>query len=184
MQPHYVKLKGAPSPKREYVLEHSNLCGGINLWDPDYRLKNNESPEMKNLLWRNGMLCSRKGQRFLCEYQLGQGFAAYPRLWHGCIFAHIGANIFCFRVEEARSESSASGAETTDATISDVYPRLNESGTETAAESGFVAQRVGSLRLPSSLPPAFRRFVARFLPSATSFTTKPREPIKRSLPIR
>ena len=142
MQPHYVKLKGAPSPKREYVLEHSNLCGGINLWDPDYRLKNNESPEMKNLLWRNGMLCSRKGQRFLCEYQLGQGFAAYPRLWHGCIFAHIGANIFCFRVEEARSESSASGAETTDATISDVYPRLNESGTETAAESGFVASPI------------------------------------------
>ena len=100
MQPHYVKLKGAPSPKREYVLDYSNLCGGINLWDPDYRLKSNESPEMKNLLWRNGMLCSRKGQRFLCEYQLGQGFAAYPRLWHGCIFAHIGANIFCFRLEE------------------------------------------------------------------------------------
>ena len=142
MQPHYVKLNGAPSPKREYVLDYSNLCGGINLWDPDYRLKSNESPEMKNLLWRNGMLCSRKGQRFLCEYQLGQGFAAYPRLWHGCIFAHIGANIFCFRVEEARSESSASGAETTDATISDVYPRLNESGTETAAESGFVASPI------------------------------------------
>ena len=142
MQPHYVKLNGAPSPKREYVLDYSNLCGGINLWDPDYRLKNNESPEMKNLLWRNGMLCSRKGQRFLCEYQFGQGFAAYPRLWHGCIFAHIGGNIFCFRLEEARSESSASGAETTDATISDVYPRLNESGTETAAESGFVASPI------------------------------------------
>ena len=138
----YANLKKSPSPKKEYVLETSSLSGGINLWDPDYRLKNNESPEMKNLLWRNGMLCSRKGQRFLCEYQLGQGFAAYPRLWHGCIFAHIGANIFCFRLEEVRSESSASGAETTDATISDVYPRLNESGTETAAESGFVASPI------------------------------------------
>ena len=96
----YANLKKSPSPKKEYVLETSSLSGGINLWDPDYRLKNNESPEMKNLLWRNGMLCSRKGQYYLCPYQLGQGFAAYPRLWHGCIFAHIGGNIFCFRLEE------------------------------------------------------------------------------------
>ena len=53
------------APKHEYVLDFSNLCGGINLWDPDYRMKSNESPEMKNLLWRNGMLCSRKGQYYL-----------------------------------------------------------------------------------------------------------------------
>ena len=91
------------APKHEYVLDFSNLCGGINLWDPDYRMKSNESPEMKNLLWRNGMLCSRKGQYRMCPYELGQGFAAYPRLWHGCIFAHIGANIFCFRPEEGEA---------------------------------------------------------------------------------
>ena len=76
MQPHYVNTKKAPSPKKEYVLDYSNLYGGINLWDPDYRLNPHESPEMKNLLWRKGMLCSRKGQQYLCEYQLGQGFAA------------------------------------------------------------------------------------------------------------
>ena len=98
MNPRYTSLKDAPSPKKEYVLDYSNLCGGINLWDPDYRLKSSESPEMKNLLWRNGMLCSRKGQYYLCPYQLGQGYSAYPRLWHGYIFAHIGGNIFCFRV--------------------------------------------------------------------------------------
>ncbi|MBP3208388.1 MAG: hypothetical protein J6M64_00575, partial [Oscillospiraceae bacterium] len=100
MQPRYVNLKDAPSPKKEYVLDYSNLYGGLNLWDPDYRLKPSESPEMKNLLWRNGMLCSRKGQYYLCPYQLGQGFAAYPRLWHGFIFAHIEGNIFCFRLEQ------------------------------------------------------------------------------------
>ena len=66
------------APKHEYVLDFSNLCGGINLWDPDYRMKSNESPEMKNLLWRNGMLCSRKGQYRMCPYELGQGFAAAP----------------------------------------------------------------------------------------------------------
>ncbi|MBP3209468.1 MAG: hypothetical protein J6M64_06160 [Oscillospiraceae bacterium] len=98
MKPRYTSLKDTPSPKKEYVLDFSNLYGGINLWDPDYRLKPSESPEMKNLLWRNGMLCSRKGQYYICPYQLGQGFAAYPRLWHGYIFAHIGGNIFAFRI--------------------------------------------------------------------------------------
>ena len=106
MQPRYASLRDVPSPKKEYVLDFSNLSGGINLWDPDYRLKSNESPEMKNLLWRNGMLCSRKGQYYMCPYQLGQGYAAYPRLWHGCIFAHIGANIFCFRMEQGEQSAS------------------------------------------------------------------------------
>ncbi|MBP5222240.1 MAG: hypothetical protein J6Z35_03655, partial [Lachnospiraceae bacterium] len=65
MQPRYTNMRDAPAPKKEYVLDYSNLCGGLNLWDPDYRLKASETPEMKNLLWRNGMLCSRKGQVFL-----------------------------------------------------------------------------------------------------------------------
>ena len=43
MQPRYASLRDVPSPKREYVLDFSNLSGGINLWDPDYRLKSNES---------------------------------------------------------------------------------------------------------------------------------------------
>ena len=83
-------------PKKEYVLDCSNLCGGLNLWDPDYRLKPGASPEMKNLLWRNGMLCSRKGQVYLNGTMLGQGIAAYPHFWHGHIFAHIGDGIWCF----------------------------------------------------------------------------------------
>ena len=83
-------------PKKEYVLDYSNLCGGLNLWDPDYRLKPNESPEMKNLLWRNGMLCSRKGQVYLSDTELGQGITAYPRFWHGAVFAHIGEKLYSF----------------------------------------------------------------------------------------
>ncbi len=83
-------------PKREYVLDYSNLCGGLNLKDLESRLKPTESPEMKNLLWRNGMLCSRKGQCFLSDAELGQGFAAYPRLWHGAVFAHIGEKLYSF----------------------------------------------------------------------------------------
>ena len=100
MKARTVNIRDVPAPKKEYALDYSCLNGGIDLWDPDSQLKANESPEMKNLLWRNGMLCSRKGQRYLCEYQLGQGFAAYSRLWHGFIFSHIGGNIFCFKPEE------------------------------------------------------------------------------------
>ena len=96
MKPRYTSMRDGPSPKKEYVLDYSNLCGGLNLWDPDYRLKPVESPEMKNLLWRNGMLCSRKGQVYLNGTMLGQGIAAYPRFWHGFIFAHIGENLYCF----------------------------------------------------------------------------------------
>ncbi len=96
MEPRYTNMKKAPSPKKEYVLDYSNLCGGINLWDPDYRLKSSESPEMKNLLWRNGMLCSRKGQVYLNSTMLGLGIAAYQRFWHGFIFAHISDAIYSF----------------------------------------------------------------------------------------
>ena len=109
VKPRYTSLKDTPSPKKEYVLDYSNLYGGINLWDPDYRLKPSESPEMKNLLWRNGMLCSRKGQYYVCPYQLGQGFTAYIRLWHGFIFAHIGGNIFRFDVETGSPVLLATG---------------------------------------------------------------------------
>ena len=96
MQPRYTNMRDGPSPKKEYVIDFSNLSGGLNLWDPDYRLKSNESPEMKNLLWRNGMLCSRKGQVYLNNTLLGQGIAACPRFWHGFIFAHIGDGIYSF----------------------------------------------------------------------------------------
>ena len=109
MQPRYTNMKKAPSPKKEYVLDYSNLCGGINLWDPDYRLKPNESPEMKNLLWRNGMLCSRKGQIYLSSTMLGLGIAAYPRFWHGHIFTHISDGIYCFDPVNGNAISLCSG---------------------------------------------------------------------------
>ena len=109
MQPRYTNLRDTPAPKKEYVLDYSNICGGINLWDPDYRLKPNESPEIKNLLWRNGMLCSRKGQAYVFDTALGQGYAAYPRFWHGCIFAHIGDGIYCFRENEMTYELLCTG---------------------------------------------------------------------------
>ena len=109
MQPRYTSMRDGPSPKKEYVLDYSNLCGGINLWDPDYRLKPNESPEMKNLLWRNGILCSRKGQVYLNSTMLGLGIAAYPRFWHEHIFAHISDGIYCFDPVSGNAVSLCTG---------------------------------------------------------------------------
>ena len=68
------------TPNREYSAAFSNLCGGINLRDPDYRMKASESPEMKNLIWQDGMLRSRKGQRWLSSTQPGTGYAAFEKL--------------------------------------------------------------------------------------------------------
>ncbi|MBR0391003.1 MAG: hypothetical protein IJK38_01635, partial [Oscillospiraceae bacterium] len=96
MKPHYISLKDSPSPKSEYVQEFGNLTGGLNLRDADYRLKANESPEMKNLLWRDGMLRSRKGQRWLSSAALGTGYAAFEKLWHGYAFCHIGSSLYCY----------------------------------------------------------------------------------------
>ncbi len=104
MKPKYISLKDSPSPKSEFVQEFGNLYGGLNLRDADYRLKANESTEMKNLLWRDGMLRSRKGQRWLSSAQPGTGHAAFEKLWHGYAFCHIGSSLYFFLCVDA-SES-------------------------------------------------------------------------------
>lgn len=87
-----------PSPKKEYAAGFAALSGGLNLFDPPYRLKSDESPDMLNLLWRDGMLRSRRGQEYLSSSSMGIAYAAYPKLWHGYAFAHIGTAIYCFNV--------------------------------------------------------------------------------------
>ena len=133
MKPRYISLKDSPSPKTEYSIGFDSLSGGLNLRDADYRLKPNESPEMKNLLWRDGMLRSRKGQRWLNSAQSGTGHAAFEKLWHGYAFCHIGNSLYAFPAlpsphgedtdaRETRDEPSSAGSsqELTD----EVLPQL------------------------------------------------------------
>ena len=61
----FVNLTHLPTPKREYTVNFEKLTGGLNIYDPDYRLKLNESPDMENMLWKNGTLCSRYGQNYV-----------------------------------------------------------------------------------------------------------------------
>lgn len=94
----YVNLAHMPDPKREYAVNFEALNGGINLSELEYRLSNKESPEMKNLLWRDGVLCSRDGQEWVSSRAaLGTGYAMYDRLFHGRLFAHIGTGLFYLR---------------------------------------------------------------------------------------
>lgn len=98
-----------PSPKKEYSVRYDRLSGGIDLFELDYRIGRNESPEMKNLLWRGGALNCRDGQVWLDSTPRGTGYAAHKRLWHGRIAAHIGNALFMLDPETGSAEEIYSG---------------------------------------------------------------------------
>ena len=60
----YLSTSSLPSAKTEYSVDYDKLDGDLNLWNLDYRMGRNESPEMENLWWRDGVLwkeCGYKG---------------------------------------------------------------------------------------------------------------------------
>ena len=89
-----INMKYMPSPNREYSMSYGNLAGGLNIFELDYRLKANESPDMKNLVWKDGCLNSRNGQVWVDDTDRTIGMAAYHYLFHGAIFFHAGTSIY------------------------------------------------------------------------------------------
>lgn len=90
-----VSLNNLPSPPKERVIDFSRLDGGLNTWELDYRIKANESPDMVNLWWQDGMLCSRNGQTFVTGADvLGTGVSAYETLFWDNAFFHIDDKIY------------------------------------------------------------------------------------------
>ena len=51
-------------PKRK-VMTVTDLSGGLNLLELDYRMKMGESPKIRNLWWHDGLLCCRDGQEYV-----------------------------------------------------------------------------------------------------------------------
>ena len=96
-----VNLKSLPNPPKEYVVDFPRLDGGLNTWELDYRLKADESPEMKNLWWQDGALCSRDGQVKLTDTAYGKGYSAYERLFWDWFFFHIGDKLLCGKIVKA-----------------------------------------------------------------------------------
>lgn len=89
-----VSLSRLPSPPREHVVDFPRLDGGLNTWELDYRLAANESPDMENLWWKDGVLCCRDGQFRLTSDELGVGYSASPQPFWGHGFFHIGSRIY------------------------------------------------------------------------------------------
>ena len=75
-------------------MNYGNLAGGLNIWELDYRLRANESPDMKNLVWKDGCLNSRNGQVWVDDTDRTTGYAAYDTWFHGAIFFHAGTSIY------------------------------------------------------------------------------------------
>lgn len=78
----------------EQVLNFPRLDGGLNLSELDYRMDSDQSPDMRNLAWRDGVLSCRDGQVWLWQNTEGTtGYACFSKLFHGAAFFHIGSRI-------------------------------------------------------------------------------------------
>lgn len=109
-----VRLSSMPDPPKEYVIDLPRLDGGLNLWDLDYRMDANQSPDMKNLYWLDGALSCRPGQVWVTdETDRGAGYACFQDLFWGCVFAHIGGGIYVMNGDAAKTATETEPAELT-----------------------------------------------------------------------
>lgn len=106
-----VSLSSMPSPHATKMVDFPRLDGGLNLWELGYRLSRNQSPEMRNLWWQDGVLQCRDGQSYLygpSEAQmqsplpegvdawsdLGTGYTCAGELFWDHAFFHIGSKLY------------------------------------------------------------------------------------------
>jgi len=91
----YIKLSSMPDPKTEYVAAFTDMSGGLNTYDLPQMLDSNESPDMKNMMWKDGALSCRPGQVWFDDStQRGAGHACFKELFHGAAFFHIGTKLY------------------------------------------------------------------------------------------
>ena len=78
---------GTPSAKTEYLISNTIFHGGLNLSEPPWKLKASESPEMKNLFVKNGVLSCRDGQSWLTN-------PSVPSLGTGYTFTDLSSRTY------------------------------------------------------------------------------------------
>lgn len=101
----FVNLTHMPTPKSEYQVNFEKLTGGLNIYSPDYRLELNESPDMENMVWKNGTLCSRYGQTYVDDDATrGTGYTCFQDLYWDHAFYHIGNSIWYAEPESSLTE--------------------------------------------------------------------------------
>ena len=50
-----ISISNMPNQHATKMVDFPRLDGGLNLWEMDYRINRNQSPEMKNLWWQDGV---------------------------------------------------------------------------------------------------------------------------------
>ncbi|MBQ6986118.1 MAG: hypothetical protein IJR48_06720 [Oscillibacter sp.] len=100
-----VKLSGMPKARTVHTFRFPALNGGLNLRDAEINLKDNESPEIVNLWWDDGVLQSRPGGVVATIPQYGAGsysgynFSSSDVVYAAATFpegvvAHIGSSFY------------------------------------------------------------------------------------------
>ena len=98
-------MRRVPAPPKEYVVDLPRLDGGLNLWELDYRMDSNQSPDMRNMCWLDGVLSCRDGQVWMSQdTTLGVGYTCYAELFWGSAFLHIGTAIYRVSVDPEAEE--------------------------------------------------------------------------------
>ena len=106
-----ISLSSMPNQHATKMVDFPRLDGGLNLWEMDYRINRNQSPEMKNLWWQDGVLQCRDGQSYLYGpsqqqlitplpegvepwVDLGTGYTCTSDLFWDHAFFHIGTKLY------------------------------------------------------------------------------------------
>ena len=89
MAERFISTSRFPQPPARKTAVLENLSGGLNLWELDHRMDAKESPEMKNLWWRDGLLSCRDGQEYVSDLVPGKGICCFEGLFYGYMVAHI-----------------------------------------------------------------------------------------------
>ena len=106
-----ISLSNMPNQHATKMVDFPRLDGGLNLWEMDYRINRNQSPEMKNLWWQDGVLQCRDGQSYLYGpsqdqlktplpegvepwVDLGTGYTCTSDLFWDQAFFHIGTKLY------------------------------------------------------------------------------------------
>ena len=92
--PMRVNLSLYPSFTKTAAVDFPRLDGGLNLDELSYKLETNETPDMKNLWWDDGVLQCRDGQVLLHE-GVGSAGACFADLFNGYAFYQAGGTLYC-----------------------------------------------------------------------------------------
>ena len=80
----------SPTEYKEFKID-TPCSGGINLKDLEYELEENQSPDVLNMMYRNGSFCKRYGQEYYKSFDAQVYSLAY---FNDSLIVHAGDKIY------------------------------------------------------------------------------------------